>query len=800
MHKYKRLSKWIIGAVGLITALNLVFIFGLRFNYDFESFFSSNNEEAKYYFDFRDHFENDSDYNLVGIENKKGIFQKDFLLRVDSLVQDFKKVDNVEKIQSITTAKTFIASSRSITPIKLIHLNDFSRLKDDSTNIYSQKELVGTLVSEDATALNIYVKKVNMVSGDGEDSNLPGLMDRLKSNYRALMGDTTNNINKALSVKEKEKKFVLDIEEAIAKYSFDEVHMAGRTKAENYFVNKMQWEIVFFVLSSLVLIVIFLFIAFRSPWGVILPLFVVTLSVIWCMGFISVAGNGIDIMTVLLPTIMFVVGMSDVVHILTKYLNELRSGVPKLDAIKVTIKEVGLATFLTSLTTAIGFLTLLTSGVTPIQNFGLYTAVGVILAFVLSFTFLPAVLLNIDPPKTANKKAYNPFWEKLLHSLFGWILKNKSKVLIASGIVVGVSLWGVSKLEVNAQLIGEVQEGDPLKDDFVFFEKKFAGVRPFEVSLQAGDSCESLLDRRALLEMDKIETFLTEECEIKQVTSPLSLFKIMNRAMHLNDPEEYKFPDEKSYNLVSKYAKKFRKKKEFAMILTRDMKLARLSGIHEDIGSKRFHELRVKFKEFVDTEVNTSIVQPRLTGSALLIDDTNDSLAKNMMIGLGLAFMVIAVIMGLLFQSFRIVLISFIPNVIPLIIIGGILGIFGIGLNISTSIIFTIAFGIAVDDTIHFMSKFKIELMKGRSYLYAIKRTFISTGKAIVVTSIILVSGFLTLMYSDFNGTFYTGLMVSLTLLFAVLADLFLIPVLLISLVNDKQIQKMRSIFFKFKS
>lgn len=798
MTNYKRISKWIIGGVLFLTFLNLTFILGLKFNYDFESFFSTSNEEAKYYFEFRDHFENDSDYNLVGIENKEGIFNKEFLLKVDSLVTDLKKIDNIEKVQSITNAKTFIASTRSITPIKLIHLNDFSRLKDDSTNIYSQKELVGSLVSKNAKAVAIYVKKINMVSGDHKGKANLGLFDRLKSNYRTLMGDTTSGLDKALTIKEKEKKFVADIEFALEKYRFDDVHIAGRTKAENYFVNKMKWEIVFFVASSLVLIVLFLFIAFRSTWGVVLPMFIVMLSVIWCMGFISVAGNGIDIMTVLLPTIMFVVGMSDVVHILTKYLNELRNGTTKIDAIKVTIKEVGLATFLTSLTTAIGFLTLLTSGVTPIRNFGLYTAIGVILAFILSFTFLPAILLNVDPPKTANKAEYNPFWENLLHKLFGWILKNKLVVLLVASILTGVSFWGVSRLEVNAQLIGEVKEGDPLKDDFLFFERNFAGVRPFEVALEAGDSCVSLLDRKALLEMDKIETFLVNELDIKQVTSPLSLFKIMNRATHLNNPEEYKFPDEKSYQLVSKYAMKFRKKKEFAMILTRDMKLARLSGIQEDIGSKRFHELRLKFQDFVQKEVDANILRPKLTGSALLIDNTNDSLAKNMMIGLGLAFMVIAVIMGLLFKSLRIVIISFIPNVIPLLLIGGILGLSGIGLNISTSIIFTIAFGIAVDDTIHFMSKFKIELMKGRSYLYAIKRTFISTGKAIVVTSIILVAGFLTLMYSDFNGTFYTGLMVSLTLLFAVLADLFLIPVLLISLVSKKQIEKMRSIFFKF--
>lgn len=769
---YKRLSRIIIAVILAITALNIFFIFKLQFNYDFESFFSASDGETTYYFNFRDNFENDSDYNLIGIENEEGIFQPDFLLRVDSLCKDLKKVKYAEKVQSITTSKTFLASSYSITPIKLLHLDDFSRLSGDSSNIYSLKELVGTLVSEDAKALAILVKKVNMPPSD--------TVDRIE-------------------IKARETKFVEQVEATIAKYEFDDVHLAGRIKAENYYVEKMKWEIVFFVGSSVVLIIFFLYMAFKSLWGVVLPMFIVFLSVIWCMGFISIAGQKIDIMTVLLPTIMFVVGMSDVVHIVTKYLQELRNGAEKLDALKVTIKEVGLATLLTSVTTAVGFLTLLTSGVTPIQNFGLYTAIGVMLAFILSFTFLPAVLLNMKKPHIATKSEKKLFWNSRLESLFIWTLNHRKTVMLTALIASGLSIYGISKIEINAQLVDEVNDGDPLKDDFVFFEENFAGVRPFEVALQNGSKSKGLLEYRTLQEIDKVETFLAKEGGVKQITSPLTLFKIMNRATHNGDPDEFKFPDEKSYQLVSKYAQKFRKKKELGMILTEDMQLGRLSGIQNDIGSLEFQRIRTVFDEFIKTEVDTNYLKPKLTGSALLIDNTNDQLSKNMMIGLALAFGVIALVMGLLFRSLRIVLISFIPNVIPLLLIGGILGFTGIGLKISTSIIFTIAFGIAVDDTIHFMSKFKIELMKGRSYLYAIKRTFISTGKAIIITSIILIAGFLTLMYSDFNGTFYTGLLVSLTLIFAVVADIFLIPVLLIEFISNERVDKMRSLFSNSK-
>ena len=191
-------------------------------------------------------------------------------------------------------------------------------------------------------------------------------------------------------------------------------------------------------------------------------------------------------------------------------------------------------------------------------------------------------------------------------------------------------------------------------------------------------------------------------------------------------------------------------------------------------------ERNARLEQFIRSNVDSSLVALKITGTSLLIDKNNQYLTQNMMEGLGIAFLVIAVIVALLFRSLRMIIIVLIPNVIPLIVVAAIMGYFGITLKLSTSIIFTIAFGIAVDDTIHFISKLKLELDKGKSLLYALKRTYISTGKAIIVTTIILAGGFLTLILSSFGGTYYTGLLVSLTLVLAVLADLTLLPALLI--------------------
>ncbi|MDG1475786.1 MAG: MMPL family transporter, partial [Vicingaceae bacterium] len=210
--------------------------------------------------------------------------------------------------------------------------------------------------------------------------------------------------------------------------------------------------------------------------------------------------------------------------------------------------------------------------------------------------------------------------------------------------------------------------------------------------------------------------------------------------------------------------------------------VCRFTGKMDDVGSKKVKQMNIDFDNFFRNEINTQLINYKMTGTALLIDKNNEFLATNMIIGLSIAFLLIATLIGFIFKSIRMALLSIVPNVIPLAIIGGLMGFTGTTINMSTSIIFTIAFGIAVDDTIHFLSKFKIESQRGSSFIYSLKRTYISTGKAIVLTSLILCGGFISLIFSDFKSTFLIGTYVGLILFVAVITDLLLLPVLLMML------------------
>ncbi len=747
--KYAKIS---IVIVFLYTIINIFFISTLKFEYDFESFFPEDDDDYAFFQDYTEKFENDNDWIVIGLKTKdNSIFNAGFVQQLDSLTSQLKKIENVEKVQSPTSLKNILITPGGILNPPFLHAEEPERFAKDSSLIYQYSDLVNSFFSENGKAVLVLLQ--------------------FKSHLK----------------KDSSKLLYEQVDQTVASLNFDEYHIAGRLKAEVEYVKRMQLELAVFVSASIILIIIFLTLSYRSVWGVVLPLFIVMISIIACLGFMGMMGKNIDIMTILLPTIMFVVGMSDVVHILSKYLEELRGNATKIQALNTTIKEIGMATFLTSLTTAIGFLTLLTAGVKPIQEFGLYTAAGVFLAFLLAISFMPAVMFFLKTPKIANKQNNRVFWHRSLGNLFIWTLRNRKGILLVSLAFTALSLIGISKIKIDARLIDEVNDGDPLKEDFMFFEDNFRGGRPFEFAAWVTDSSKDALDFEVMQQFNIIQDYLEAEFEVGQMVSPITMIKTLNRAKNGGIPAYYTMPNKRTYRELQRPLRTVRKSKEFQLIVTEDLKNVRFSGKMNDIGSMAMEEETNKLYNYLKANVDSNLISYRMTGSPTLIDKSNRHLSQNMMEGLAIAFIAISIIMSFLFKSPRAIIVSLVPNILPLLIIAGIIGYFNVGLKMSTSIIFTIAFGIAVDDTIHFMSKLRIELGKGKSLLYALKRTFISTGKAIIVTSVILSGGFLTLIFSAFNGTYYTGLLISLTLVFAVISDLLLIPSLIVYLYPSAQ-------------
>lgn len=756
---YKKLARYTLLITGL---LSLVFIFAasqLRFDYNFENFFPTGDEELEFFLEYRSRFENDNDYLLIGIRNREGVFRQDFLHKVATVTTAIDSLALSEQVVSLTNLRNPVVGPFGLLQPLVLRVNEPENYAKDSLQIYRNESLVGTLVAVNIPAIAILINHRQQISK--KDADL--LMQQLKA--------------------------------ILAPHAFDEVHVAGKAKAQAVYIEKMQKELLIFVSASMALVVLFLALAYRSIWGVWVPLLVVMLTAVWISGIMSLSGKMLDVMMVLLPTIMFVVGMSDVVHILTKYIEELRNGAHKINAIKTTFREIGVATFLTSFTTSIGFLSLLTASVQPIREFGVYTAIGVFVAFILAFTLLPSVLLLLKKPKVVSMQRNKQLWLGTLRRVFIWVLRERKLVLICAGVVMALSLYGISQLQINTFLLEDIREGDPLKKDFEFFDQHFGGSKPFELAVTVQDSAYNIYDPEVLLELEKMENYLKETYGVGNIASPLLVVKSINKAMNGGLQEYFRLPEKESdYRSIKQLIQRFSQHEKSLPVTAKENRFGRISGKMADIGSHLSKQKNEAMEAFIRQEINTDLVSFRYTGTSMLIDKNAENLIKNMLQGLSIAFIVIACIAGLLFRSLRMIIVTLIPNLIPLLMIAGLMGIFGIYLKLSTSIIFTIAFGIAVDDTIHFISKLKIELNKGKSLLYAVKSTFLYTGKAILITTVILAGGFLTLILSTFGGTFYTGLLVSLTLVFAVVADLSLLPVLLLLFFKRPEKEKAQAV------
>ncbi|RFP66666.1 hypothetical protein D0N36_02910 [Hymenobacter lapidiphilus] len=745
LRRYAHLTLW---ALGLLTALAVFFVAQLRFNYNFNDFYPAGDPDLDYYEEYAARFGNDNDYVLLGLEAPAGqtVFEPAFLVRLDSLTRFLGGRPHVLRVSSPTNISNPVVEGPGVFNLPYLHPNEPGRRALDSALIYRTPGLVGNLISRDARAATILFQTSPNLSKPPGDSLLSALRREL-------------------------------VRQGFAE---DQYHLAGKQVAQSVFVDRLQNELVLFMSLSVVLVTGLLWLTFRTWWGVVLPLVVVLGSILWGLAVMSAFGVSIDLMTALLPVMLFVVGMSDTIHLITRYVTELGYGAEKKKALLVAMRESAFGSGLSALTTSIGFFSLMTSSIRPIYNFGLFTGIAVLLTFVLSFTLLPALLVLLKKPQLRVPRAQGHSWDGVLGRLFRQVLARRHWVVGISAVVLVLSVSSASTIRINSALLDDLSKNDPVKLDFRFFEDNFAGVRPFEMALDPGPN-RTVFDLEVLRETEQIENHLQQSYGLNFVASPVTIIKSVRKALNGGMVEEYRLPaDEDELARLLRKVKLFRQKPEFRALALPDASAGRLTGRMADVGSIKVHALNNGLQQFLRTSVDSTVVQTRLTGSANLIDKNNENLSRDMIIGMTLDIVMVTIIILALFRSLRMTLVVLIPNLFPILIVAGVMGLAGVSMKVSTSIIFTIAFGIAVDDTIHFMSKLKLILLKEDNLFRAVRKTYLMAGKAVIVTSLILVGGFSTLIFSSFDGTFYVGLLIGLTLIFGVVAELTLLPILIL--------------------
>jgi uncharacterized protein len=747
-----RWSKVVLCIVALCTGLAIWLAAGLRLDYDFEDFFPRNDPATEYYFRFREAFETDNDFFLIALENKAGIFDSLFLSRLDSLTRSLRRIADVREVMGPTDLAEYARDPvfGGVFRTDLLRWQEPANYALDSVRIRETPGLVGVFFSEDGQSVAIHLKHGQMLSKERCD----------------LLSDA--------------------IAAEVARYPFDRTHLIGRALGQRVYVQMMVQELALFVSLSLLLTLLFLYIAFRSGWGMVIPTLVVLLALLWTLGFMRLIGKDIDLMLTVLPTIIFVVGVSDSVHVLTKYMQELRKGKEKYEAIRYAFRSIRLATFLTALTTSVGFLTLIFSNIQPISDFGMYSAVGIMLAYGLTYTVLPAILLLATPKRLNAFALSDDFWSGYLHRAFAFILRFRKPILWSGVGLFIVSFIGISRIEVDNKMLEDLRDSHFLKQEFFFMEEHFAGCRPFELGIQLAKDKDPM-DPVVLHQLDTLNQYLGNEYGVGSILSLPVLIRTASKAMNAGQSSFYTIPqDSSSRAAVNQFLRRKEIRSVKKLTWNDSLNVLRFSGKVGDVGRKHFDEANQHLHVFIH-EHCPDLVASQVTGTAHLIDLNNRYLVENMVWDLLLSILVIGLIMGIVYRSWKMIPLTILPNLLPILIVGGIMGFTGIPLKVSTSIIFNIAFGIAVDDTIHFLARVRTVLAEGYSREYAVKRTFMTTGKAMIVTTLILSAGFLSLLFSDFLGTYYIGLLISLTLFIAIIIEMLFTPLVVLMFYRKKK-------------
>jgi hypothetical protein len=736
-------SRWALGFAGVVSLFFILTWHGVSFNYDFENFFQHDDSELDFYQEYRELFQNDNDYLLIALEKKTGVFDSAFLVKCLAFENELLHINGVVEVVSVLNQKEPLISPFGVNFRPLLNWSSRQSLSKSSQKIKADKQWMGNLIAEDSSSLLLLVQNEQMISKENGDVVYAKIAAKLHE------------------------------------YDFDGFRTAGKIKAQGAFVNLLQQEFAFFLSFAILGVLFLLWLMYRSWWGVVLPFVIIVTGIFWSVSFLLLTGGELDVMSVMQPPILMVIGLSGMIHVVNHYQAALTASESKEKAIFGAFKSLGLAVFLTALTTSLGFVSLYFTNVPSLMWFGLYTGCGVMFMFLSLFSILPFALYHLPPLPSTNREVWTKRWNRVLRFLFQKITNYRKTISLTFIVFTLLAGYFMSQVKTNGYLLDNLPEGHSLLEDFRFFDQQYGGSKPLEIYLQAGSKDLTLFDYKVLKEIDKLEDFVRGNFGSGFIMSPLTAVKAVNKAKNQGNPKAFVLPSPLAYERMQPMVNRIGDSQNIKL-WTADKTEGRLSTKMADGGSLLGKKQHQKLEEFVANKIDASLLEVRLTGTSFLIDKSHELVTYKVFSGLGFAFLLVGIIIGFLFRSWRISLIVILPNIVPLLWIGCVMYWFGIEFKLSTSIVFAIAFGIAVDDSIHFMTNLQMQMRKQQGLLKALYLTYLTTGKAIILTTLILVSGFVMLTFSSLEIPWFTGVLVSLSLLFAVLADLLWLPVLLL--------------------
>ncbi len=742
----------------------------VKLSYEFSKAIPTDNPKYQEYLSFKKLFGDDGNLLVIGIQTKELFTLRNFSA-YQQMLSELKKVNSVEDIISIPGS---VSLQKDSVQERLVARKIFS------DNIGSQAAL-------DSSAAVFF--------------NLPF--------YRSLLYNPTANaylmgvrINKDVLNSPARTKVVASITAAVAvfeKTTSMEAHLSGLPLIRTVVADRIQKEMKLFLLGSLGLSVLILFLFFRSVSTTLISLAVVVTGVIWTVGTIYLCGYNITLLTALIPSLVVVIGIPNCIYFINKYHTSYLHSIEtapekrKINSLVDMVSKMGVVTLFCNITAAIGFAVFALTRSAILKEFGVVSGISIMIIFVVSFILLPSVLSYLPAPQKRQLRYLDNKWIGMfLRRVEIWAFGHRKVVLAVTTLLVLVSVAGMFRLKSVAFIVDDLPKTDKIYTDLKFFEKNFKGVMPLEIVIDTKKR-NGLAGMKALAVFEKVDSLGTYIASRKEMNRPLSVaegLKFAKQGFYENDSTQYLMPNTFDGAFVGEYLKPGKEadnNNNFSKMLRSFMdssrQYARLSVSMADIGTAELPAVLDDIRQKANQYFDTANYKVSLTGTSITFLEGSGFIINGLKESILWAFLLIALCMLYLFKSFRILVCSLIPNIIPLVVTAGVMGWAGVPLKPSTVLIFSVALGIAIDITIRFLVNYRQVLPNtGYHVETAVKFTVQQTGLSIIYTSLVLTAGFVIFCASSFGGTFALGWLTSVTLLVATVTNLVLLPVLLLLL------------------
>lgn len=752
--------------IGIITIFMGYYASKVEMSYEFARTIPPDDPDMLYHEQFKAQFGEDANLIAVGVRDSS-IYQLENFKAFRELTREIKKISGVTAVLSLPVLPLILKDTAN--------QNFFlSEIFNDSITTQQQLDsLLGVALDQ-----KIYSDQIINTSNGATMMLVSVKKEVMNSPLRVGMTQSLLDIGKTFEDKTNIK-----------------LRYAGLPFIRTVVANALKREMNIFLIASAVVTGLIMFVFFRSFRAVLFSMIMIGILVVWVLGTLVLFGFKITLLSGLIPPVIVTIGVTNAIYLLNKYHLEYFKTKNKKEAIKGVVRKMGLAMFLTNLTVAISFLTLLATDISILREFGIVAGINVMALFFVSLIMIPSILYWLPVPSEKHLKHLNfQIMGAFLKMVDLVVHRHRPAIYISSAVLLLLSVYGISKLKSISFMVDDVPEQSQVKQDLKFFEANFSGFLPLEIMVEfKTKKRRPILDVKNLEKVESFETFLDSIPVMSKPLSVLSFIKASKQAFYNGNPAKYSLPTKTEGAFILRYMKgQSDNSGLFKSFVDSTFTKMRISSQIMDIGSTKLDSLvhfviepRMK-STFVSTERDSVITS--ITGSTKIFIKGNKFLVANLQESLLLAFILITLSMAILFANLRMIIISLIPNLLALMITAGLMGYFNIPLKASTALIFSITFGISVDNSIRFLAKYRQEILSNNFFIpKAVSDSIMETGKSIMYTSIVLFAGFIIFAFSSFGGTIALGLLTSMTLVISMFTNVILLPALIMTFDKPKK-------------